>query len=306
MFKRIIFDLDGVITSEERYWDCAALTVSEMLDQNIDFKKTETEVSSIRKKIFLDDKTIVNAKNLGVNTNYDLCFYTYCLLLLNGCNYVAACDFFKTGVKDFDDLCGNIEKKLGKDYVHKGKVWNKAYDIFQSWYLGNKKKSGLIKREKPLLEIGKLCDLFDLLLSHGISIGIATGRPWDEAVEPLINWDIFKYFDINLVSTYLDVMGVKKLFNKSVPKPHPYPYVKAALGKNFDDERILCGDYTINKDEVLAVGDSVADILSAKAAGMCFAAVLTGINGSEARSIFYEKGADFIFSNVLELSDLFI
>lgn len=301
----MIFDIDGVIISEEKYWDCAALTVMEMLGKITEFRKIEDEAPNIRKRVFLDDKTISNARKLGAINNHDLSFYTYCLLMLNGCNYTAACNFFSSEVKSTAELQEYIKKELGDDYSYKGKVWNKVRSVFQSWYNGSKKKDGFINKERSVVEIQRLNSMLETVSSLGVNLGIASGRPWNETVTPLINLGVFKYFNINLISTQLDVEGVEKLFGKSVAKPHPYPFLKAVLGKNFDDDKILSGDYSINTEEILAAGASVENILSARASGMKFAAVLTGIDGEAARADFYEAGADFIFSNILELSELF-
>ena len=34
-YDTVIFDMDGVITSEQNYWNCAALTVWEYLNYNL-------------------------------------------------------------------------------------------------------------------------------------------------------------------------------------------------------------------------------------------------------------------------------
>ena len=63
--EKIIFDMDGVITSEQNYWSAAALTVYEMFYSNqyygdctIKTNLVEEEVFNIRREIFLADKTI--------------------------------------------------------------------------------------------------------------------------------------------------------------------------------------------------------------------------------------------------------
>ena len=49
-----------------------------------------------------------------------------------------------------------------------------------------------------------------------------------------------------------------------------------------------------NGEEVLVVGDSLADLLAARQMGCQFAAVLTGLSGKDARSDFEKHEADYI------------
>lgn len=88
--RKIIFDMDGVITSEERYWDAAALTVWELLFSGnyLGLKplamlppfKTDPsaqEIASVRRVVFCEDKVISFFKRQAVNSNWDLAFLTF-------------------------------------------------------------------------------------------------------------------------------------------------------------------------------------------------------------------------------------
>jgi phosphoglycolate phosphatase-like HAD superfamily hydrolase len=94
---KIIFDMDGVITGEECYWNAASLAVWELLFSPLylgleppgelpRFKTalTPAEIASIRKTVFQEDKVIAFVKGHGVNSNWDLAFLTfgYQLILL--------------------------------------------------------------------------------------------------------------------------------------------------------------------------------------------------------------------------------
>jgi phosphoglycolate phosphatase-like HAD superfamily hydrolase len=59
-----------------------------------------------------------------------------------------------------------------------------------------------------------------------------------------------------------------------------------------------------NGNDVLIVGDSLADLLAAREMGCRFAAVLTGLSGQEARSDFEEHDAEYILDHVLDVKDL--
>ena len=74
-FDKIIFDMDGVITSEYIYWHAAALTVYELLYDYRLYGKSETDrqwccdnYERLYGTIFCNGKTIKAVKNLGVNT----------------------------------------------------------------------------------------------------------------------------------------------------------------------------------------------------------------------------------------------
>ena len=76
MLKGIIFDMDGVITSEYIYWKTAALTVYELLyshryfgHQDIDRAWCRKNVSLIYDTVFCGERTIAAVERLGVNTN---------------------------------------------------------------------------------------------------------------------------------------------------------------------------------------------------------------------------------------------
>jgi phosphoglycolate phosphatase-like HAD superfamily hydrolase len=94
---KIIFDMDGVITGEECYWNTASLVVWELLyskrylglepEANLPEFKTDVtpgEIASIRKVVFQEEKVITFIKKRAVNSNWDLAFLTfgYQLMLL--------------------------------------------------------------------------------------------------------------------------------------------------------------------------------------------------------------------------------
>ncbi len=56
-------------------------------------------------------------------------------------------------------------------------------------------------------------------------------------------------------------------------------------------------------DEILVVGDSLADLLAARQMGCRFAAVLTGLSGKDARSEFEKHQADYILDSVLDIQE---
>ncbi|MHB8600955.1 MAG: HAD family hydrolase [Ktedonobacteraceae bacterium] len=92
MNSLIIFDLDGVITSEEAYWDAAGLTLHELLYSphywNLSGEKhyhpatTANESRSVSRSVF-PEAEILALKARAINSNWDTCYATACLHLIN-------------------------------------------------------------------------------------------------------------------------------------------------------------------------------------------------------------------------------
>lgn len=314
--SKIIFDMDGVITTEQNYWNVAALTIWEHLFKETDIKYMEENTEEIRKKVFLNDRIISLCKNLGVNSNWDLAYIVYSML-----------NILKT--KDFEKVFNALEElNLGaielydylgqQGYKRLGSIWKSLQATFQEWYLGDENyyktfnkqpsisgKQGLIRKEMPLFEVEKLSHLFENLNKKGYKLGIATGRPVIEITEPFKRWDFFKFFDENSIVTFSDVEQAEKENNCILVKPHPFMFLKAFYGRDYPNSKLISGDYD---KSVLAdsygVGDAGADILSAQAAGLKFIAVLTGVSGESARAYFEKSHADIILNNVLQISEV--
>ncbi len=91
MSSIIVFDLDGVITSEEAYWDTAGLVVHELLHSprywNIGNASVYSPVQSARgsrrtSRQVLPTAVIADFKARSVNSNWDTCYCGFCLYLI--------------------------------------------------------------------------------------------------------------------------------------------------------------------------------------------------------------------------------
>ncbi|RYL95706.1 HAD family hydrolase [Sporolactobacillus sp. THM7-4] len=86
MIKTILFDVDGVFLSEERYFDASALTVWELLmsenylglSGKTDFRTqySNQEIAEIRSKVFVNDDVLNFMKSRGMNANWDMIYMT--------------------------------------------------------------------------------------------------------------------------------------------------------------------------------------------------------------------------------------
>jgi phosphoglycolate phosphatase-like HAD superfamily hydrolase len=190
-------------------------------------------------------------------------------------------------------------------------LWKVGQETFQEWYLGDAHvnethqpgKAGFLTDEVPLVPVESLSSLFRTCIDKGVTIGIATGRPHIETYVPLKAFGWQQFFQDARITTASDVLDAEREAPHAAPlsKPNPYSYLRSYLGKNNPHE-VLQTPLPLSPDEgsqTLIVGDSVADFLAAKEMGCHFAAVLTGLEGEQARQQFESLGAHYIFDNVL-------
>ncbi|NHM29482.1 HAD family hydrolase [Neobacillus terrae] len=92
MINTILFDVDGVLLSEDHYFDASALTVWEMLlssnylglnPDQFKTKLTTEEVSEIRENVFQRDLVLKFLKSRGLNANWDMIYLTFAHQLIN-------------------------------------------------------------------------------------------------------------------------------------------------------------------------------------------------------------------------------
>lgn len=374
MIKTVLFDVDGVLLSEERYFDASALTVWEILYSDnylgLDSGKYKTEfndeeIESIRSKVFHNDEVLKYFKSCGLNANWDMIYLaaSYQLIRLleqvkdaeeaiiekwvtNEINrsvlqeiagvlankdinldFAALLADFELAESSKAGLFAHIDRlaqeKLGVAatvFGQKGALWDTCEHISQEWYVGDEHvmastgrpsvqigKKGFLSNEKVLADPNDITELFTALKGAGVRIGIGTGRPELETIEPFKHLDWLKHFDVNYIVTADDVLAAEREFPEAPPlaKPHPYTYVLGLSGKTKSARECIEEHLPIvNGKETLIVGDSLADFLAAEQMGCTFAAVLTGLSGKNARAEFEERNADYILDNVLEVKDL--
>ena len=328
-YDTFIFDMDGVVTSEDTYWNAASLTVYEYLNDkshfgniSIDTVLSSDNVKTIRKEVFSDDKLIVLLKGKGVNSNWDLGYITVLMSLILGTNdyneiYKYAQRIDEDIILVYDNFAQLASEQVGvpyEEFSRNGKLWCDMRDCFQEWYLGdamfrevygrppkNADKPGLYKKEMPIITVEELKNVIGEL-SRTKKLGIATGR-LDREISPLLHqWDVFDKFDALSICTYDYVITGEENTGVTLTKPHPYMFLKSLYGTDYPDEKIINGDYDKSKiDRTLVIGDAGADILAAKAMGADFCAVLTGVAGKDGRGYFEEQKAEYILNDIREL-----
>src|SRR5437764_13522101 len=93
----VVFDLDGVITNEEAYWDAAGLTLHELCNSprywNLDASilgadgqyhpVVTAEESRRTSRAILPEAEILAIKARAINSNWDSCYLAACLSLID-------------------------------------------------------------------------------------------------------------------------------------------------------------------------------------------------------------------------------
>lgn len=93
MIQTVLFDVDGVFLSEERYFDASALTVRELLlsenylglgnSRDFQTEYSDEEIAEIRSKVFLNDDVLNFLKSRGMNANWDMIYITISVQLIH-------------------------------------------------------------------------------------------------------------------------------------------------------------------------------------------------------------------------------
>ncbi|MBO8163056.1 MAG: HAD family hydrolase [Brevibacillus sp.] len=376
MIKTILFDVDGVMLSEERYFDASALTVWELLHSprylglagdQFTPSPDETVIRRVRQTVFANDDVLNFIKSRGINSNWDMVYLTFSYQLIRLCQQLqstmpeqvsqllrgqinqpqlrqlgqwlheAGCTSLDYAAFSTDFGKGHAQKSellLYLNHIVKeccavetdsfsrnSELWKLCQETFQEWYLGDERvaesigrptaqpgKRGFLKDEIPIVEPDKLRQILLSLKEKGLSLGIGTGRPTIETHVPLAELGLLDLFEQERIVTASHVLAAENAHPDQAPlaKPHPFCYVKGLLGLETNDRDVLSYPLPIsNGNEVLIVGDSLADLLAARAIGCRFAATLTGLSGQAARTKFEQEQADYILNDVSEIASLF-
>ncbi len=322
-YDNIIFDMDGVITTEQQYWNAAALTVWEFLyskdyygDRELSAEEMFKNTLKIREEVFFDDKIIGCLKNKGVNSNWDLAYVVISLCLIHKtCDFskiYEICKNFSDNILDeYEKIASALSKVLSISCKRNEELWQKIMIVFQEWYLGEyfeesykkepllKGKKGFISKEEPIVKKDILIDVLSSLKTENKRLSVATGRLIDELITPIKNFGIYDLFQKDAIITYDYVKDAEEKFLVNLTKPHPYIFIKSMLGKDYQDKKIIDNDFDKNIiSRTLIVGDAGADLFASKAMGCDFLAVLTGVMGEKGRKYFQENGATYILSSI--------
>ncbi|GHO90994.1 hypothetical protein KSF_010420 [Reticulibacter mediterranei] len=365
MSNLVIFDLDGVITSEEAYWDTAGLVLHELLYSplywnvgaaNSAYHPVQTAEESRRvSRETLPEPLIVGLKARAVNSNWDTCYAGFCLYLIELLSLVpepaslfplqpedkdwisafrqqlAYIDPARVSVASLQPLdaptlrgsrgiellhCLNAlaSEVLGRPvddvFARYSPSWKFCQRLFQEWYLGEQLytqeygqppaqpgKPGCILFEQPLLPLEQIRTSLEALQAQGYMLGVATGRPGQEAILPLKNYGLLHYFAERHIVTDAEVARAEARMRErgmpmSLVKPHPFPFL-AAADPTYEPDQPLPP-----RGSFVVVGDTTSDVQGAHAAGALVVAVLTGARTAEARTMLEQSQPDFTIADM--------
>jgi len=254
----IIMDMDGVITSEKRYWEAAAFAVYEILFSEEylglcrPFPPSDFQVMSPR---VITTEFISLVKESGINNNWDLAFLSLSLFLAHIAgeseefasvcrsadsesfamlrkraqksfpdNVDALSDSFFSGMrKGKVDLVYELNRRVFKDeqvLTRESALWKLLKTLFQNWYLGTEKEyqKGLLKTEETVIPLEMVRKALQQLKQSGFTLAVATGRPSQELIPLLEEWGLLQFFDEKRICTFDTVAQGEASISKLLEK----------------------------------------------------------------------------------------
>ena len=320
----LVFDMDGVVTTEEKYWACARLTVWELVTDALHLPQAFGDAihdEQARLAVAPSDD-IYTLKGRAINSNWDITYVLACVYLaalpgafvltaptvpdlleaiadsiVGPSDWPAALTAFLNGTggakgRALIPAAGSrLQAALALENETllraDGPFWQYLQDRFQAWYRGE----ALIRHNAPPLIDGTaipaeaLHETFRVLRDEGYTLGVATGRPRSELDDALGSLGLLNYFDPARFSTFdLVAQTEAKTGLTGLSKPHPYTLLRA-LYPRAESAVLLDEDFQkLKRNNVAVVGDSTSDVLMARAAGCHSVGVLTGVRGTTAQT----------------------
>ncbi len=314
----IIFDLDGVITTEQIYWECARLTLWELVQPEQVASAFAAIPEGVARERILPPVLIDAVKDRAVNSNWDLTYLAACALLLacepgdgtkpetilgllgqlrsGSANLVAwpapierllglAGERQSSALLDFAGRAAADHVGAPRDLLQpQGAWWSYLYERFQRWLSGEMLvASGMQPLVDTLtLPAEILQGTLRILREKGYLLGIATGRPYAEAIPPLHSNGLLDLLDPYRIVTHSDVeTASKETGQTALGKPHPFS-IWRAMFPELPTSRLL-GMSLPGGLRALMVGDSPSDARAAQAAGIPCVGVLSGLTDLQRR-----------------------
>lgn len=314
----IIFDLDGVITTEQIYWECARLTLWELMQTGQGAPVLTAIPEGVARESILPPALIDAVKDRAVNSNWDLTYLAACALLI-ACNpgeerkaetIPALLGRLRSGSADWMAWPAPMEKLLDmagerqsgallsfagqaaaghvgapQDLLQpQGDWWSYLYERFQVWLSG---EALVASGMQPLVDTltlpaETLQRTLRILREKGYLLGIATGRPRAEAIPPLRENGLLDLLDSRRFITYSEVKMAQEITGQAaLGKPHPFS-IRWAIYPELPVTRLLSESLPGGLRALMA-GDSPSDVQAAQAAGIPCVGVLSGMTDPQRR-----------------------
>ena len=280
--KAVLFDLDGVITSERIYWNCSGLALAKYKGREIPEDMGEKLKLA---KSEMPDASIKRFKERGINSNWDITYASSVLSETEKSIGEFLDEMENRNLKGMDYLKLLDEIDASKKHDREKGPWQKAHMDFQACYYE------LEDTDEPIMPLDKIKGALDEIKSMGLELGIVTGRPRGETEKPLKAWGLWDYFEEHIIITEKEVEEESKRQGKHLGKPDPWPILQAI----FQHKKCEKCELDTIKDDYVFVGDSVSDVVAAKNAGIPVICVNTGIASAES---LRTAGADLIVEDI--------
>lgn len=267
--KTLIFDLDGVITSEMKYWNTARLTVWEIIagDRYLGIKQyfgSSPDVSKVLVELgdrIIPSHFIYELKSRAINSNWDLTFFVLCLHLIGILSRLE-----KDSKEDLNFLEDN-QLKLSDKFQHLGlRLQGKEYDVHlsdtviaQFW----NETQGL--NGEAVLEYVQF--FIQKKLGQDFSFFDPRGALWQLCYENFQAWyegkrgydlpDDETVLDLNSIDAALATLYQANRFTLAIATGRPraeviQPLTTLGLLKYFDPNRIVTYDEVLEAESILA------------------------------------------------------
>ena len=265
--KLLIFDLDGVITTEATYWNIARRGLEQILNPVSDP---------------LPEDFIYWVKNHAINHNWDVAFVA-----------LTAAPDLNEFRKSHGHLTGRALLEASPGY--RDTPWRNVHTVCQA-----------IQDASPLPDAGlhtpeETVQLFESL--GDFDLAVATGRPKPEALAPLDALGIRRFFPENRIITHFEVEQAERVAQIPLGKPHPFVALKAIYPELSLQQLLALPPQ--KHPGVWFIGDTASDVSAAIAAGATPIGILSalppGPYRDQRRETLAALGCDTILDSVLDL-----
>jgi len=270
--KLLIFDLDGVITSETKYWNTSRLTVWELIcsDEYLginnyfgESKNVETRLIEVGDRV-IPSSFIYELKSRAVNSNWDLTFFVVSLHLVAIFN-----EFQKSADNRFNDILNKplplVTKfqELGKllsNFQYTDEISNKV--IQQFW------------QETTSLRGSAVVEYVETFSQKMLGFPIpgceGKGELWQLCYQNFQDWyegkkgyqlpDDETVVDVNKIDATLKSLRDVGGFNLAIATGRPRneviePMTVLGLLKYFDPQRIVTYDEVLKAESILSTNN---------------------------------------------------
>lgn len=268
--KTLIFDLDGVITSETKYWNTAKLTVWELIcspsylgikqyfGKSIDVSNFLAELG----EIVIPNSFIYELKSRAVNSNWDLTFFVICLHLV-----AILSQLQKAKADSLDNILNHNQLDLGEKLKQLGKLIQldeykveNSFNIIAQFWQETKSLTGaaVLEYVNPFVN-QKLGESYQLFAPKGElwQLCYDNFQAWYEGKKGYNLPDDETVLDLNSIKISLSSLCHSERYTLAIATGRPrneviQPFINLGLLQYFDPQRIITYDEVLEAESILS------------------------------------------------------